>query len=376
MLIFGLILIVFYMILIVSFYKGFDKVEDFYLQNSTSKIGFTVLIPFRDEEDNLPELLESLRLMEYPKKLFEVVFINDDSTDKSVMLIQSFMRQHGLSISWKIINNQRISGSPKKDAVRLGVKHAQFEYIATTDADVVIPKYWLACYDGYLQAQPKALVVGPVKLHNVQTFLDRYQAIDVLSLQGSTVGAFGLGHPFMCNAANMCYNREEFLNLDPYQQNQHIASGDDVFLLESLIRHNSSDLGYLKSPQALVTTRPVSSWNQLIHQRQRWSAKLKSSRLVFGKLTGLLVLTTNLWILLLPLLVLLEQLNVKSAVLFFLVKFSIDFLLVFKTARYMDETDVLFSYFPSSILYPLVSIYTVIISMLRPYTWKQRPYKS
>lgn len=376
MLITGLVLILLYILLIIAFYKGFDKVDDFYLQDYSPKMGFSVIITFRNEEDTLPALLESLYQLEYPSKLVEVLFINDDSSDKSVKLIESFIRQQRPKSIWKILNNERFSGSPKKDAVRLGIQNAQFRYIATTDADVILPKYWLACFDAFLQVQPSTLIAGPVKLHKLQSFLDRYQAIDVLSLQGSTIGAFGWGHPFMCNAANMCYDKEAFLSLDPYKQNQHIASGDDVFLLEALVKYNPSQIGYIKSPQAVVSTSPVSSWNQLFHQRQRWASKAKSSSLLIGKITGVLVLLTNLWILILPLLVLLGQLNVKSALLFFLVKFSIDFLLVFKTARYLDETEVLFSFLPSSIIYPFVSVYVVLLSLLRPYTWKQRSFKS
>jgi len=376
MLLLGLILTVTYLILISCFYYGFDKVEEFRIQDHSPKHRFSIIIPFRDEATNLPPLLESLVALDYPSALFELLWINDDSTDASVELIQTFIATHNLNDSWKVYDNTRTSKSPKKDAIRLGVNHSKYDYILTTDADVVLPKYWLDCYDAYLQEHPKDLVVGPVKLNSVATFLDRYQAIDVLSLQGSTIGAFGLGMPFMCNAANMCYNKAVFLDLNPYQNNEQIASGDDVFLLEALLKQNPNQVGYLKSTQAMVSTKPVSSWAQLIHQRQRWASKSKSYRILSGKLVGVLVLLANLWVLLLPVLVMLNELNLKSALLFFLVKFSIDFLLVFKTARYFDETETMLSFLPSSILYPIVSVYVVFLSLIRPYSWKQRRYKS
>ena len=56
-----------------------------------------------------------------------------------------------------------------------------------------------------------------------------------MSLQGSTVGGFGIGHPFLCNGANLAYKKHHFIQLNGFKGNDTIASGDDIFLFEKFI---------------------------------------------------------------------------------------------------------------------------------------------
>ena len=63
-------------------------------------------------------------------------------------------------------------------------------------------------------------------------FLSAFQNLDFLSLQGATIGSFGINQPFMCNGANFAYSKQFFKELNGFQGNETIASGDDVFLLQ------------------------------------------------------------------------------------------------------------------------------------------------
>ena len=113
-------------------------------------------------------------------------------------------------------------------------------------------------------------------------------------MQSATIGGFGIGVPILCNGANLGYKKETFLKLNGFDGNDHIASGDDLFLFEKFIAENKKNVKYLKSKAAIVTTFPVKSWRDLLNQRTRWAAKTGSSSSVNIKLIGLLVLLTNL----------------------------------------------------------------------------------
>ena len=121
-----------YFFFIISLRFGFDKVDlsdEFNQQPTTS---FSVIIPFRNEADNLGELLNSILELNYPKNLVEFLFVNDDSTDNSVEIIEHFIHAFSKKSTIKlatitILNNQRISNSPKKDAIVTALQKTTFD---------------------------------------------------------------------------------------------------------------------------------------------------------------------------------------------------------------------------------------------------------
>jgi hypothetical protein len=64
-----------------------------------------------------------------------------------------------------------------------------------------------------------------------QFILHHFQQLDIASLQGATIGSFGINKGFMCNGANFVY-QILFQELNGFHGNDTIASGDDVFLLQ------------------------------------------------------------------------------------------------------------------------------------------------
>ncbi len=103
-------------------------------------------------------------------------------------------------------------------------------------------------------------------------------------MQGITIGGFGINFPFMCNGANLAYKKQRFLDLNGFDGNNHIASGDDVFLFEKFKKSNPDCVWFLKSKNAIVTTFSVNSW----------AAKTGNFNSVKVKLIGLLVLLINI----------------------------------------------------------------------------------
>jgi len=136
-----------YLILILSFSYGIIKNNVFGLERKPSIQTFSIIIPFRNEEIHLRELLNSLVKINYPKNKFEFIFVNDESTDTSVKIIEEFLSKTALN--FYVVNNLRASSSPKKDAINTAIQTANFEWIVTTDADCTVPKYWLQLFDEF-----------------------------------------------------------------------------------------------------------------------------------------------------------------------------------------------------------------------------------
>ncbi|RIA08526.1 cellulose synthase/poly-beta-1,6-N-acetylglucosamine synthase-like glycosyltransferase [Flavobacteriaceae bacterium MAR_2010_72] len=361
-----------YVILIGAFIFGFDKVEDFKLEDLPASTKFTVVIPFRNESKNLPGLLKSINELEYPSTHFEIVFVDDESTDNSVELITSFIKKSKKHIS--LIENIRSTKSPKKDAITTAISNAKYNWIVTTDADCVLPKYWLDTFDCFIQKQDTQFIVAPVVYVKSDSFLNRFQILDFLSLQGATIGSFGINKPFLCNGANLAFSIDLFKLLNGYEGNTNIASGDDIFLLEKAVKKDSKLVHYLKSPNVMVTTVPQPNLNGLISQRLRWAAKTSSYGNLFGKLTGLSVVCMNAFLICLLMFFIVGIVPAKTLMYVFLIKFGIDFLLLYKTSRFFDNSQLLLSYFFSSLLYPFFNVFVAFASVFSGYRWKGRAY--
>lgn len=365
-----------YSILILAFIIGFRKLKEPQGLNKKKSTGFSVIIPFRNEEENLPRLLESFSLLNYPKQLFEIILVDDESDDKSVEICEKF-RSDFPNLKGKILKNKRNSKSPKKDAIHTGIKDSSFEYIVTTDADCRVPEKWLNYFAAEIEKNEPAMLAGPVAFSETvkKKLFQRFEEIDFFSLQGSSIGAFGIGKPFMCNGANLCFRKTDFQMVGGFQNNSEIASGDDVFLLQNF-KNVGLKIQFLKEYEATVFTNYQSSVGALVSQRIRWGAKASAYRDLFAKSISLIVLLFNFILIISAFLALFRLIHYQVLLLVFLIKFNLDFILIYKTARFFRRELAMKDYFWVSFLHPFFLSFTSILSVFRGFHWKGRKYKN
>ncbi|MCP9198779.1 glycosyltransferase [Gramella sp. GC03-9] len=362
--------------LLAAFIYGWKKLPDFELKKEIPKTSFSIIIPYRNEAENLPELFKSLSGLRYPSELYEIILVNDESEDDSLKLCEEFQESFpGLKI--KLIENKRRTTSPKKDAVLTGIDQARFEYIVTTDADCIVPVKWLAGFDQQIQENDTKLIAGPVGFigsADVRAKLfTRFEELDFLSLQATTIGSFGIEKGFMCNAANLGYSKSVFEKYNGYEGNEEIASGDDVFLLQKLNKAGEK-VAFLKSPELIVQTRFQKSLRALIHQRLRWASKTSSFISKLAKFTGIIVFLMNFMLIFGAVMAFLGYTDYQYVLMAFLVKFNIDFIILYRAAKFFKREEILRSYLWGSIVYPFYTIYISILAMLTDYEWKGRRF--
>ncbi len=365
-----------YLLLVGCFAFGFDRIKIFKNEDLPSKTRFSVVIPFRNEAENLPVLLKSIQSLNYPLERFEVIFVDDESEDESVEIIEKTIKDfEGIQPDIKIISNIRTSNSPKKDAISTAIKIAKNDWIITTDADCLLPKSWLNSFDEYIQKTHAICIAAPVTYLENNNFLNRFQLLDMLSLQGATIGGFGIKKPFLCNGANFAYKKTLFEELNGFEGNTEMASGDDIFLLEKAVKKHPKQVQYLKCEHAIVFTKAQPTWDSLVSQRVRWAAKTSAYNNWFGKITGLIVLLMNTLVILLGLLTILGAFNLKSFIYLVIIKFNIDFFLIYKSAMFFNQKSVLRSFIIGFLFYPFFSVYVAFVSVFSNYKWKGRTFK-
>ncbi len=338
---------------------------------------FTVIVPFRNEEAHLTNLLQSLAEVDYPQNSWQIILVNDASTDNSLEVINKCISRYALT-NIDVIDNVRTSASPKKDALQTAIHTSKHQWIVTTDADCTVPVNWLNILDAIIQQQSPLMVIMPVAIATTAqpSFLTAYEQLDFLSLMGATAGSFYMGLPFLCNGANLAYEKEAFTAVQGFANNNHIASGDDHFLLEKFQEKFKNRISYLRSPDAIVTTQPQEQWNIFIAQRTRWAAKSSAYTFWFSKLMGILVLAVNLLSVVGVLYYAFAKAETQSIILMGLViKLVVDIILIATEASFYNRKRYLKWYPVVMVCYPFISTFIALRSLTTGYQWKGRNYK-
>ena len=368
------IITILYCLAIIALIYGFTKVNSFDDLGQKPKTKFSIIVPFRNEAENLPILLDSFSKLNYPMNRFEVILVDDASDFRFQISDFGPKRQRtGEAFQIALIDNIRVSNSPKKDAIATAMKVVQNEWIITTDADCVVNKNWLSLLDNYIQLNPEvSMVAGAVTYDCENSFLHHFQQLDLASLQGATIGSFGLGKGFMCNGANFAYAKSFFNELKGFEGNDKIASGDDVFLLQKAIAQFPRKVHYLKSVDNIVITKPMNDWNSLFNQRVRWASKTSSYQSSFGKGLGLIVLGGNMGFLFIIYNLLFWAGNFYLLISLLIAKLIVDFYLIYKTNGFLKSKTHF--YLMGGLLYPFFSVSVALYSLVGRYEWKGRRF--
>jgi cellulose synthase/poly-beta-1,6-N-acetylglucosamine synthase-like glycosyltransferase len=362
-----LLLYIFY---IVRLIVGYAKVKRFAFRDSEPKTTFSIVVPFRNEAANLPQLLDSIRNLDYPKTMFEVILIDDFSTDDSEKRIYEWRMANG-EFHITLIESVRRTKSPKKDAIARAIPIVAHNWVVTTDADCTLPKNWLKAMNDYIVSHDVEMLAGPVVYDGKMRLSHHFQQMDLLSLQGATIGGFGLGKAFMCNGANFAYSKNLFSDLKGFAGNDNAASGDDVFLLHKAMAAVPKKVHYLKSRDAIVVTKPVDGWIATFFQRVRWGSKAVQYEHEFAETLAWAVFLGNASLVALFCFALAHKISWMAFAVAFGVKVIADLILLVQTNGFIRHGKFFFPLFGIAI-YPVFTTLVALYSAIGIYRWKGR----
>ncbi len=193
---------------------------------------------------------------------------------------------------------------------------------------------------------------------------------------GSTIGGFGIKKPFLCNGANLCYFKKSFHQVNGFEGNNNISSGDDIFMLEKMVAIFPKEVHFLKSYDALVITKPQPNFKSLVSQRIRWASKTSNYNNWFGKFVGISVLLMNFLLEISLPIVLFKFFSWKIFIMLFSIKFFIDFILIIKMLIFTKQTKNIIFYPIIVIFYPFFIIFASFLTIFKnSYKWKKRRFK-
>lgn len=353
-----LIISALYIICIAAFSFGlFNLRERDYSFNKNNIIKVSVLIAARNEENNIEKLLESLNKQSFPKELFEIIVVDDHSTDNTKNNINNFINKNK-ELDIKLLDAENIG---KKLAISQALHKAKNELIIVTDADCDLNSLWIESIVGFYQDKKCKMILAPVLLSPADSFFEKMQVLEHLSLIGSTAGSAAIGFPVMCNGANMAYERKAALEVEKYRKDFNIPSGDDMFLLEQFVKnYGHKNIKFLLSKSAIVKTKTCKTIKDFLRQRRRWVSKTKSYTSWKVIFTALIVLFFNLSIISMLVSALFIPALWSIYFLLTLLKFFIDYPLLKNIAVFMNQKKLLKWTFPLEFIYPFYVVFTAL----------------
>lgn len=240
----------------------------------------TVVIAAKDEETNLPDCLESVVKLDYPSNLLEVIVVNDQSTDKTPSVIDTYAERYPFVKRVDAAEDSKMRG--KANALSQGINAARGEFIFLTDADCSVPVTWIS---GTLKHFDESIgIVGGVTLiSKTENLISGAQALDWDFLLSVGAGAATIGKPVACLGNNLAFRKQAYDDVGGYR-NIKFSVTEDYALFKAIADSGKWDYCYPMDKQTKVDTLPVKTLKEVFAQRKRWATGGKDTGL-FGVIT-------------------------------------------------------------------------------------------
>ena len=337
--------------------------EPNYKAKTKSDISVNVIVAFKNEEENIINLINNLKNQNYNNELVKYILINDNSTDKSLEIAQN-----------EILNDQRFlilnleNTTGKKQALKYGLNYAKNELIIHTDADVILNKNWINTFARYYEKTNFKLAMAPVLYKDEASIFQKLQSLEITNIAGITAGSALLNMPLMANGANLAYSKDLIPTFVESINNK--ASGDDMFFLEKVKTKYAAKIRFIKSHDAIVYTYAEKNIKAFFNQRIRWFGKSSSFKNPLIIAVGLFTTLINLLSILGIVLSIVQPKFSHIFLLFLIIKFIAESISSIIYSKYYNKQNLVSLIPILFIIYPFYVVIIGISSMFITPKWK------
>jgi poly-beta-1,6-N-acetyl-D-glucosamine synthase len=263
-----LLLSLFYFVVILLIINALKRLE---YKSPRKSHSISLVIAARNEEKRIIPTLESLQRLTYPPEHYEIIFVDDASSDGTASLIASYCDRNP---HWRLItlNEKSHQLRGKKRALKEAIGQAKYDIIFTTDADCQVPEKWLETISAYFDEQT-AMVLGHSPLQPAKGFMHRILDFDNLFSALVSAASAKLGFALSSVGRNLAYRKSAFLQVGGFEALKKFRSGDDVHLTERMRTLKSGSIEYCAHPDSFVYTLAPPSGRDIFHQQIRKNSK-------------------------------------------------------------------------------------------------------
>jgi len=374
-----LTLAILYGTLITYFNKGWTGLQPFVSDNSLPlSTAFSIIIPARNEQENIITCLEGIVNQKYPATQFEIIIMDDFSDDDTAGKVQEFIQKYPV-YQVRIIKlseeNTAEKNSFKKFAITLGIKYSKYDWIITSDADCRHGHKWLATIASYIEKYNPVLVSAPVTFHEPSNFFEKTQALEFTGLIAIGAASMAQKPPNLCNGANLIYRKDVFYEVDGFKGFDDIASGDDEFLMHKIYVKYKTGVDFLKSRDAIAYTQATKTLPEFMQQRKRWVSK--SGKYKNKGITAILIGAYFMHLFLLVCLI--AGFIYPAYFIVFIMAFGIkllaEYMFLSKVTKFFNQKSIINLIIPAAFLYIFYALIIGIYANFGRYEWKGRIVK-
>ncbi|MEP3839005.1 MAG: glycosyltransferase [Algibacter sp.] len=336
-------------------------------KNSTPKsLAVSVIICAKNEAENLKTFLPSIINQDY--KNFEIVLINDASSDSTLDVIEHFANSHNII---KVVNVKSIEAfwGNKKYALTLGIKAAKNDYLLFTDADCKpVSKHWIQDMTAHFDNK-KSIVLGYGAYTKIKkSFLNKLIRFETF-ITATTYFSFAkMGLPYMGVGRNLAYTKKAFFDANGFINHIKIRSGDDDLFINQIATSQNTAISFNKD--SFTESIPKTTFKNWFKQKRRHISTAKHYKMQHKVLLTLLYVSSFLfW--LFGLVLLIPLFNWEIVICLFLFRIAIQYLILGMVSKKLGETDLLI-FLPFLELFLISTQLTIFINNLisKPNHWK------
>lgn len=363
--------------LIYYYLKGWLKTPHHSIRDAIEpKLQVSIILPVRNEAPHIARVIESILKQKIVDGCWELIIVDDFSTDTTAAIARSYLND---AIPIRLLRLDAILDKSyaqipnKKKAITTAVQEAKYDVIITIDGDCEYPDKWLlSMMQAYLKGHKK-LITAPVTYHKGDSFWQNFLLMDMVSMIGVTCGSIGQKKPVMANGANLLFEKKVFQELNGYEGNEHIPSGDDIFLLQKIHKKYPGSIGFNKDLNAIARTSAPKTFGQFINQRIRWTSK--SGKMADKKVTFILLLNYLFYLFTCLNLIILPFVDIAFlflGILLFLIKMIVDGIFFGNILAFYKRKDLMKWLFPMEIVHLLYVTFMGFLAIFGSYSWKGR----
>jgi len=362
----------FYATLILLYRIAWNKISESKEVNNNDTV--SIVVACRNEEKNIKNLIKDVMNQNFDKYRFDMIIVDDHSEDKTLQILyEESEKRNNLHIV--CMNDDEIG---KKNAIRKGVRFANGNVILCTDADCRIGKNWIKTILSNFTNKRIKFVAGLVKFSSENTFLNKFQSLELISLVSSGAAAIQRKKSTICNGANLAFRKKEYndIPLDVF----HDFRTDDVSLLYYFKKYYKDGILFSKDLDSIVETNSNPNLISQFQQKLRWISNSKNIRDWQSVYVASVVFLMNSLISILLVLTLLsifsdfDKIYIVLTNLFVVlfIKYLTDYLFLKEVLFFFRRKDLLIYLLPFEIINAIYTVVIVTLSLVYSPKWKGR----
>ena len=253
-------------IIIISIKRRIKNVNQYseVVNISAGQVGFSIIIAARNEKENVKKLVNTLNNLIYPKDKYEVIIVDDNSTDGTLEELKLITGRLNNFITKEL---KTTSKRGKRDALSFGIENSQFPYLLITDADCWPQSSWLMAYSDKFNLGYEMLL-GIAPFYQVKNFTNKISCFENLRASLLSFSMASIGLPYTATARNFGFARSAFNLIGGYSNTKNTLSGDDDLLLREAVKRKLK-IGTVTEPGSFVYSETKKTLREYLHQKAR-----------------------------------------------------------------------------------------------------------